>query len=65
MSSYAPVPVTRVVESRPGGVGEGDVSDLAPEFELIGSDGETHRLVDHRGLRAVVLAWFPKAYTPG
>ena len=46
-------------ESTPG------VGDMAPEFELAGSDGKTHRLADHRGLRAVVLAWFPKAYTPG
>jgi len=38
---------------------------MAPEFELAGSDGEVHRLADHRGRRAVVLAWFPKAYTPG
>ena len=64
ISGYAPVPV----------IGERDVSDrstppvvgdAAPEFELAGSDGKTHRLADHRGRRAVVLAWFPKAYTPG
>ena len=39
--------------------------DRAPEFELVGSDGEIHRLADHVGERAVVLAWFPKASTPG
>ncbi|MBN1588199.1 MAG: peroxiredoxin [Pirellulales bacterium] len=39
--------------------------DKAPDFELPGSDGKTHRLADHRGRRAVVLAWFPKAFTPG
>jgi peroxiredoxin Q/BCP len=38
---------------------------MAPEFELAGSDGKTHRLADHRGQRVVVLAWFPKAFTPG
>ncbi len=39
--------------------------DPAPDFELPGTDGKTHRLADHRGRRAVVLAWFPKAMTPG
>lgn len=39
--------------------------DPAPDFELIGTDGQTHRLADHRGKRALVLAWFPKASTPG
>jgi peroxiredoxin Q/BCP len=37
--------------------------DAAPEFALPGSDGQTHRLSDYRGKRAVVLAWFPKAFT--
>ena len=41
------------------------MGEAAPDFELLGSDGGTHRLADHRGQRAVVLAWFPKAYTPG
>ena len=40
------------------------VGDLAPAFELAGSDGRTHRLADYKG-RAVVLAWFPKAFTGG
>jgi hypothetical protein len=38
--------------------------DEAPPFELPGSDGRVHRLRDLRG-RAVVLAWFPKAFTGG
>ncbi len=42
--------------------GEGDV---APAFALSGSDGRTHRLADFRGKQAVVLAWFPKAFTGG
>jgi peroxiredoxin Q/BCP len=37
----------------------------APPFELAGSDGRVHRLADHVGKRGVVLAWFPKAFTPG
>jgi peroxiredoxin Q/BCP len=39
--------------------------DRAPDFSLVGSDGRTHRLSDHRGKQAVVLAWFPKAFTGG
>lgn len=41
------------------------VGDMAPEFELEASDGNTYRLADYRGEKAVVLAWFPKAYTRG
>jgi peroxiredoxin Q/BCP len=37
----------------------------APDFALQGSDGRQHRLADHLGKQAVVLAWFPKAFTPG
>ena len=39
--------------------------DMAPAFSLRGSDGKTHTLAEHRGKRAVVLAWFPKAFTGG
>lgn len=42
-----------------------EVGDPAPDFELPGSDGEIHRLADYRGKQAVVLAWFPRAYTSG
>ncbi len=38
--------------------------DMAPNFSLVGSDGKTHRLADYKG-RALVLAWFPKAFTGG
>jgi peroxiredoxin Q/BCP len=41
------------------------VGDIAPEFTLPGSDGKTHSLSDHVGKRAVVIAWFPKAFTGG
>ncbi|MDZ7669562.1 MAG: peroxiredoxin [Gammaproteobacteria bacterium] len=41
------------------------VGDMAPDFELQASDGNTYRLADYRGEKAVVLAWFPKAYTRG
>ena len=41
------------------------VGDDAPNFELIGSDGKTHKLADYKGKQAVVIAWFPKAFTGG
>jgi len=40
------------------------VGDAAPAFSLAGSDGKTHKLSDYKG-KAVVLAWFPKAFTGG
>ena len=39
--------------------------DPAPAFSLPGSDGATHTLADLKGKKAVVLAWFPKAFTGG
>jgi peroxiredoxin Q/BCP len=42
-----------------------EVGDIAPDFSLQGTDGQVHRLSDHRGKDVVVLAWFPKAYTRG
>ena len=41
------------------------VGEVAPAFDLRGSDGRTHTLAEHKGTRAVVLAWFPKAFTGG
>ena len=40
------------------------VGDQAPDFSLVGSDGKTYKLSALRG-KAVVLAWFPKAFTGG
>ncbi|WP_439133791.1 peroxiredoxin [Pseudomaricurvus sp.] len=42
-----------------------ETGDMAPDFTLQGSDGKTYSLSDFRGKQAVVLAWFPKAYTKG
>ena len=36
----------------------------APDFQLAGSDGKTHRLRDYAG-RTVVLYFYPKDNTPG
>ena len=41
------------------------VGDLAPDFQLQATDGKTYKLVDFKDKQAVVLAWFPKAYTRG
>lgn len=39
--------------------------DVAPDFKLQATDGKTYKLSDFKGKQAVVVAWFPKAYTRG
>jgi hypothetical protein len=39
--------------------------DKAPDFSLPGSDGKTYKLSDFAGKQAVVIAWYPKAFTGG
>lgn len=51
---------TQMVPGQP----ELKVGDVAPDFTLPGSDGKTYSLSKLRG-KAVVLAWFPKAFTAG
>ncbi len=41
------------------------VGEQAPAFSLPGSDGKNYSLADYKGKSAVVLAWFPKAFTSG
>ena len=41
------------------------VGDQAPDFSLQASDGKTYKLSDFKGKKAVVVAWFPKAFTSG
>ena len=43
---------------------EPTVGEPAPDFTLQGVDGTAYPLSAHRG-QGVVLAWFPKAFTPG
>ena len=49
----------------PATAGGPQAGDAAPAFSLPGSDGATHALADFTGKKAVVLAWFPKAFTGG
>lgn len=39
--------------------------DAAPDFKLQGSDGKQYQLSSFKGKSAVVIAWFPKAFTGG
>jgi peroxiredoxin Q/BCP len=41
------------------------VGDPAPNFKLQATDGKTYQLSDFKGKKAVVIAWFPKAFTQG
>ena len=56
LASAATIPMQTPVELKEG--------DAAPNFSLPGSDGKTHKLSDYKG-RAVVIAWFPQAFTGG
>lgn len=57
VAAAAPSTASQPVALSPG--------DPAPDFTLDGSDGRTYRLADYRGEKAVVLAWFAKAFTGG
>lgn len=60
MAAFVSAETPRAVADAPLAVG-----DRAPEFTLPASDGRTYTLSDFAGKSAVVLAWFPKAYTRG
>ena len=47
------------------GAAELEVGAKAPDFTLQGSDGSSVALAQFLGKRDLVLAWFPKAFTPG
>jgi peroxiredoxin Q/BCP len=42
-----------------------EIGAPAPDFEFQGVGKTTIRGADFVGKRAVVIAWFPKAFTPG
>ena len=41
------------------------VGEAAPDFTLQASDGNEYTLADFKGKQAVVVAWFPRAFTSG
>ena len=41
------------------------VGDNVPDFELVGSDGKTYTAAQFKGEKAIVIAWYPKAFTGG
>ena len=52
-------------QGQPAPAVELKVGDKAPNFKLQGSDGKTYSLTDFAGKKAVVIAWFPAAFTKG
>lgn len=42
-----------------------NVGDKVPDFEFKGSDGKTYSSKEFIGKKAVIIAWFPKAFTGG
>lgn len=59
------IAVSLLLAASVAGAEEIAVGSKAPPFSLMGSDGRIHTLAEHTGKQAVVLAWFPKAFTPG
>jgi peroxiredoxin Q/BCP len=56
--------VVGLFAARPAVSEELKAGDSAPDFSLPGTDGKTYSLGGLKG-QAVVLAWFPKAFTAG
>ena len=42
-----------------------EVGDTAPDFTLQASDGNTYSLDQFKGNQAIVIAWYPMAFTHG
>ena len=41
------------------------VGDDVPKFEMVGSDGKTYTSAQFKDKQAIVIAWYPKAFTGG
>jgi peroxiredoxin Q/BCP len=41
------------------------VGDQAPAFEMAATDGKTYTLEDFKGKQALIIAWYPRAFTGG
>ena len=58
--------LTSLIASSPAGLSQSpQVGDMAPDFELMGSDGVVYKTSDFKDKKAIVVAWFPKAFTGG
>lgn len=54
-----------LAQGQPAPAVELKAGDKAPNFKLQASDGKTYNLADFAGKKAVVVAWFPAAFTKG
>ena len=64
MLSLAMTIVGGLLSAKPALAQELKAGDPAPDFNLPATDGKTYSLASLKG-KAVVLAWFPKAFTGG
>ncbi len=61
----APLLLAVLFLAAPAAADELKVGDDAPDFKLEASDGKTYELKDFKDEKAIVIAWFPKAFTGG
>ena len=54
-----------IMASLSGSAAALEVGDQAPAFSLEGTDGNTYTLEQFHGKQAIVIAWYPKAFTGG
>lgn len=65
LAAFSPVIAAPAAAPTAAAPAELKVGDVAPDFSLPASDGKTYKLSDFKGKQAVVIAWFPKAFTGG
>ena len=65
IGSFATAALVASIGMSSGIAADLNVGDAAPGFALPGSDGNTYDLSTFTGDRAVVIAWYPKAFTGG
>ena len=57
--------VALTLASAPARAQELKAGDDAPDFTMVGSDGKSYQLSDFKDKQAVVVAWYPRAFTGG
>jgi thioredoxin-dependent peroxiredoxin len=65
MTRFSLVALTLLLAAGTAAADELKVGDPAPDFTLSASDGKSYHLADYKGKKAVVVAWFPRAFTSG